>query len=182
MGSFSPLLLRPSAIFATPTPPEPKPNGDQRDDSWAAALVTDVYHGLSGVAHGEAKYLQIMEQVPKTRKLARHAYDQAPVIGYGTYYVKRCWGRVPIEPDGSAHFLLPAMKEVYLQVLDAEGRELQRQTSSIQVAPAKRASCIGCHEPRNAAPPSPPPCLWRPGSRPLGPFRPPGRTTGGSIS
>ena len=98
------------------------------------------------------RYLQIMEQLPKTQQFARRAYDQSPVMGYGTYYAKRCWGRVPIESDGSAHFELPALREVYLQVLDAEGRELQRQTSSLQVMPGEVRSCIGCHEPRGMAP------------------------------
>jgi hypothetical protein len=116
-------------------------------------MVVNVYHGLPAAARGQAKYLQVMEQVPQRHTVGRRAYDQAPVIGYGTYYAKRCWGRVPIEPDGSAYFQLPALREVYLQVLDAEGRELQRQTSSIQVMPDEQRSCLGCHEPRNQAPP-----------------------------
>ena len=113
-----------------------------------------------------------MEQMPKTHAGTRRAYDQSPVMGYGTYYAKRCWGRVPIEPDGSAHFELPALREVYLQVLDAEGRELQRRTSSIQVMPGEVRSCIGCHEPRTAAPPATSPlpiAARRPPTRPVPP-------------
>ena len=97
---------------------------------------------------------------------------KAPVMGYGTYYAKRCWGRVPIEPDGSAHFELPALREVYLQVLDAEGRELQRQTSSIQVLPGEVRGCIGCHEPRGEAPSASSPlplAARRPPTRPVPP-------------
>ncbi|MHB8861128.1 MAG: HzsA-related protein [Pirellulaceae bacterium] len=163
IGSYSPLLLRPQAIFATSPAHHRITNHDRQQNQWGTALVTDVYQGLSGIAgiaRGQAKYLQIMEQVPKSHEVARRAYDQSPVMGYGTYYAKRCWGRVPIEPDGSAHFDLPALREVYLQVLDAEGRELHRQTSSIQVMPGEVRSCLGCHEPRSAAPPaSSPPTL-----------------------
>ncbi len=180
MGSYSPLWLRPHTVFATAPAQHPAANCGSRENQWGTALVADVYQGLSGIARGQAKYLQIMEQLPKTREVARRAYDQSPVMGYGTYYAKRCWGRVPIEPDGSAHFELPALREIYLQVLDAEGRELQRQTSSIQIMPGEVRGCIGCHEPRNAAPAvsSPLPLAAR---RPPTPCVPPPWTDQGLI-
>lgn len=142
------------------------------DTTWGTALVVDIYQGLPAETEGKAKYLQVMEQVPRQHTVPRRAYDQGPVMGYGTYYAKRCWGRVPIEPDGSAYFELPALREVYLQVLDAEGRELQRQTSSIQVMPGEQRSCVGCHEPRNLAPPTArtqPLAARRPPTRPIAP-------------
>ena len=37
-------------------------------------------------------------------------------------------------------------------MLDAEGRELQRMTSALQVMPDERISCIGCHEARQTSP------------------------------
>ena len=172
LGSVCPLPLRPRAVFATPPVQPPAATGDGLASAWGTALVADVYRGLSGIQRGEAKYLQIMEQVPKTHEFTRRAYDQSPVMGYGTYYAKRCWGRVPIEPDGSAHFELPALREVYLQVLDAEGRELQRQTSSLQVMPGEMRSCSGCHEPRSATPSmrsSLPLAARRPPTRPVPP-------------
>jgi mono/diheme cytochrome c family protein len=43
-------------------------------------------------------------------------------------------------------------REIYFQVLDAEGRELQRMTSAMQLMPGETQTCIGCHEPRNMAP------------------------------
>ena len=120
--------------------------------AWGTVLVADVYRGLTNIERGRVKYIQIMQQMPKLKDLTHRAYDQSPVMGYATYYAKRCWGRVPVEADGSAHFMAPALKEVYLQVLDAEGRELQRMTSAIQLMPGETQSCIGCHEPRNMAP------------------------------
>ena len=109
-----------------------------------------------------------MEQVRKSEDLVSRAYDQSPVMSYGTYYAKRCWGTVPVEEDGSAHFLAPALREIYFQVLDAEGRELQRMTSGVQVMPGERISCIGCHEPRQWSPPAA-------GRIPLAARRPPRR-------
>ncbi len=73
-----------------------------------------------------------MEQVRKTEDIpvtphivdfGPRAYDQSPLMSYGTYYAKRCWGTVPVEDDGSAHFQVPALREVYFQACDAEGRD-----------------------------------------------------------
>jgi hypothetical protein len=98
------------------------------------------------------KSIRVMEQVRKTEDLVSRAYDQSPVMSYGTYYAKRDWGTVPVEEDGSAHFRVPALREIYFQVLDGEGRELQRMTSALQVMPGERISCIGCHEARQTSP------------------------------
>ena len=116
-------------------------------------LLGDVYQGLEPViTRGRVKSIRVMEQVRKTEDLVSRAYDQSPVMSYGTYYAKRDWGTVPVEEDGSAHFRVPALREIYFQVLDAEGRELQRMTSALQLMPGERVSCIGCHEPRQSSP------------------------------
>ncbi|HUT14307.1 MAG TPA: hypothetical protein VMY42_27725 [Thermoguttaceae bacterium] len=153
MDCFGPLPLRPSQ--APPGVAALEHDGDPREDhlQWGKVLVADVYQGLTGIERGRVKYIQVMEQVRKTSDLTHRAFDQSPVMSYGTYYAKRCWGRVPVEPDGSAHFRVPALREIYFQVLDAEGRELQRQTSAVQLMPGETQSCIGCHERRNWAPP-----------------------------
>jgi len=111
-----------------------------------------------------------MEQMRKTRDLAGRAYDQSPVMSYGTYYAKRSWGTVPVEADGSAYFRVPALREIYFQALDAEGRELQRMTSAVQLMPGERLGCVGCHEPRQTTPPAGTPV-------PLAARRPPVRPT-----
>ncbi len=118
--------------------------------SMGTFVLVDVYEGLApAVKRGEVKYLRIMEQLRKTSDLDSRAYDQSPVMSYGTYYAKRSWDTVPVLPDGSAYFTAPALKEIYFQVLDSEGRELQRMTSAIQLMPGEKRSCIGCHENRN---------------------------------
>ncbi|MFH1268065.1 MAG: hypothetical protein ABIK89_20295 [Planctomycetota bacterium] len=119
MGCYNPLLLRPRSVFATPVATGSEASTDDgQTDAWATVLIADVYRGLSGIRRGRAAEIQIMEQVPKSHEFSRRARDQSPVMGYGTYYAKRVWGRVPIEPDGSAYFEAPALKEIYLQVLE----------------------------------------------------------------
>lgn len=119
-----------------------------------SVFLVDVYHGMeSQVPRGTIKTLRIMEQIRKTEELVDRAFDQSPVMSYGTYYAKRNWGEVPIEDDGSAFFTVPALREIYFQVLDDQGREVHRMTSALQVMPGEKVGCIGCHENRDTAPP-----------------------------
>jgi mono/diheme cytochrome c family protein len=120
---------------------------------WGTYLLVDAHRGLDGIERGRAKRLRVMEQVRKTEDLVSRAFDQSPVMSYGTYYAKRSWGTVPLAEDGSAHFKVPALREIYFQILDADGRELQRMTSGSQVMPGQTVTCIGCHEPRSETPP-----------------------------
>lgn len=117
--------------------------------------LTDVFRGIEHkIPRERPKSLRILEQIRKTEDIRDRAFDQSPVMGYGTYYAKRHWGEVPLEEDGSAHFIVPALREIYFQLLDEEGRELHRMTSAVQVMPGERTGCIGCHESRDSAPPS----------------------------
>jgi hypothetical protein len=135
-----------------PTSPQELNDPDNKNLTGTLILM-NVNEGLQGLVEpGKIVALRIMEQIRKTEDLVKRAYDQSPVMSYGTYYAKRDWGTVPIEPDGSAHFVVPALREIYLQGLDSEGREVFRMTSALQVMPGERLSCTGCHENRDAAP------------------------------
>ena len=152
VGCYNPLPIaareRPPQIAAFPISAQSK-----SDTEWGTLLLADVYRGLPKDLRGRVKYVQVMEQMPKLADLTRRAYDQSPVMSYATYYAKRVWGRVEVETDGSAHFRAPALREIYLQILDEEGRELHRMTTALQLMPGETLSCIGCHEHRHTAPP-----------------------------
>ncbi len=62
-------------------------------------------------------------------------------------------GIVPVEPDGSAYFEVPAGRAVYWQALDADGRLVQSMRTFVQAAPGTTRSCIGCHEHKFTAAP-----------------------------
>ena len=153
---YFPIALQPKAtpayipdrVEAVASAPDSTQNGQT-----GTFMLADAYQGLEPmIARGRIKSIRVMEQVRKTEDLLSRAYDQSPVMSYGTYYAKRDWGTVPIEADGSAYFRVPALREIYFQVLDDEGRELQRMTSAVQVMPGERVSCTGCHEPRQTSP------------------------------
>lgn len=130
-------------------------HGDFQDTSRLSGTVflADVYEGIEEkIPRGSVETLRIMEQMRKTEELFDRAFDQSPVMSYGTYYAKRHWGEVPVEEDGSAFFTVPALREIYFQILDEEGRELHRMTSAVQLMPGETLGCVGCHESRDAAP------------------------------
>jgi hypothetical protein len=52
---------------------------------------------------------------------------------------------VPVEPDGSAHFNVPANRSIFFQALDKDFRELQRERTYVNYRPGEIRSCIGCH-------------------------------------
>jgi hypothetical protein len=64
-------------------------------------------------------------------------------------------GTVPVEEDGSAHFVAPAGKVLYFQALDERGLAVQSMKSAAYLAPGERLVCQGCHERRYRAPTSP---------------------------
>ncbi|HID76688.1 MAG TPA: hypothetical protein EYP56_11920 [Planctomycetaceae bacterium] len=133
----------------------------------ASLLLIDVCRGLPGVPRRRARYLRILEDVP------RKGVPTGGVIctsGTQIYTVKRILGTVPIETDGSACFLVPANRNVYFQVLDEAQREIQRMRSVVCLKSGEQRTCIGCHEPRMEAPPSRPALASsRPPSRPVPP-------------
>ena len=113
-------------------------------------LLLDVYRGLEpAVPRGSVKRLRIVQIFPKTTP-----YANAPRIGAaGEENARAILGTVPVEPDGSAYFTLPASKPVLFQALDANGFAVQTMRSLTYVQAGERISCIGCHEDRRTAPP-----------------------------
>lgn len=113
-------------------------------------LLVNVYDGLSGVAAGSVKRLRIVGVPAKVQPQMNR-----PNVGVTHEDPGKCvLGTVPIERDGSAYFRLPAGVNVLFQALDARGRAVQTMRTITYVQPGQTLSCIGCHEPRNAAPPT----------------------------
>ena len=152
IGSFMPMPLK--------SRPKPQVLASNRDpdlakNNKAACIVQNVYHGMEGIQPGQAKYLRIVEQVPRPWTARRTAgevgYDQqhAVISQDASLGLKVQHGIVPIEADGSAYFLVPADRNIYLQVLDSNFMELQRERTYVNYRPGERRSCVGCHETPN---------------------------------
>lgn len=145
------------------TPPQTlpsAPSNTETNNAETALLMQDVYRGLTGVEKGTAKFLRVLEDVP------RKSVPEGGVITTAAteiYTVKRILGTVPIDPDGSAHFLVPANRNIYFEVLDDQYREIQRMRSVVCVKPGENRTCVGCHESRQTTPPN---VKWTAASRP----------------
>jgi len=156
LSAFEPVPVRPR-----PVPPAVVPRQShevvrphREPEGTGAFYVADVYQGLPGIARGEVKYLRVIEEVPKPVSADCPGFAiQYPVISNrGHLALKRLLGTVPVEPDGSAHFTVPANTALYFSALDENFMEIQRMRSFTMVAPGERFGCVGCHEPKHSAP------------------------------
>jgi hypothetical protein len=141
-----PLRWRPSPQVLPPVPAAADAANGQ-----ATILISDIHEGLDGVARGEPRYLRIIEDIPRK---GVHAGGVVLTSGSGIYTVKRIVGTVPIDADGSAHFMVPANRNLYFEVLDQNQLEIQRMRSVVCFKPGENRTCVGCHESPVMAPPN----------------------------
>ncbi|MHC4518526.1 MAG: HzsA-related protein [Planctomycetota bacterium] len=169
--------IKPPALASTEEP-------DLAKQGLAEMIVTDIYNGLTGIRRGEVKYLRINEQVPRPwgarRRWGGDEYDQQHAcITKDTHLgLKVQHGIVPVYEDGSAHFVVPADRSIFFQVLDENYMELQRERTFVNYRPGETRACVGCHERNIDAAPlgaKPPLALATPPDKP-GPQ--PGERTG----
>ncbi|MHC4252802.1 MAG: HzsA-related protein, partial [Planctomycetota bacterium] len=115
-------------------------------------LIGDVRLGrkMEGVKPGEITKLLVLETLPKP---INYTGGMDPMSYGGTFTLERIVGTVPVEPDGSAHFELPADRAFFFVALDENNLSVKRMQSFLSVAPGETTSCVGCHESRTQAMP-----------------------------
>jgi hypothetical protein len=140
--SACPIQPRPMPPILASTLPEGK--GPETGEM----TLVDVYQGLGSIPRGHIKELRIVQIFPKTTHVAG-----APPIGLaGEENGRAILGTVPVEPDGSARFTVPARRPILFQALDADGFAYQTMRSVTYVQPGEKVACVGCHENRASAP------------------------------
>jgi len=118
--------------------------------------VADVYvgAGMEKIERGTVKWLRVVES-PEKRFWTQQSWNgsgtQAPGMAWNDFNNKRILGTVPVEPDGSAYFAVPADAFVYFQLLDGRGMMIQSMRSGTIARPGETTGCIGCHEGRRTA-------------------------------
>jgi formylglycine-generating enzyme required for sulfatase activity len=145
-------LLEPVPLRATQKPPVVPDKVDlARDD--ATVYMSDVYTGpgLKDVPRGTVRQMRLF-----TYHFAYHGVGgQINRVGLdGPWDIKRVLGTVPVEPDGSAYFRVPANTPISVQPLDDKGQALQLMRSWMTAMPGETLSCAGCHEKQNTPPPA----------------------------
>jgi hypothetical protein len=112
----------------------------------AVCLLANVYQGMEGVQPGEVKWLRINEALPRYWSTGRRwepAVDSS--MWKASLWPRVQWGVVPVEKDGSAHFVVPANRSIFFQALDGNFREIQRERTYVNYVPGETRSCTGCH-------------------------------------
>jgi hypothetical protein len=156
--------FRPMPLVARDIPPviPSHKNQELAENNLAECIVTNVYSGMAGVEKGSIKYLRVLEQIPRPWGARRFykpnytqdEYDQQHVtISKDTHLgLKIQHGVVTVEDDGSARFLVPAERNIFLQALDADFKAIQTERTYVNYMPGEVRSCIGCHESTSQAP------------------------------
>jgi hypothetical protein len=144
-----------SCMYPVPFARRPVPPGipstlDENLGDEGEFVLTDVRQSLFPLpASREIRRLRIFQVLPKT---TTHIANK-PRLGYANAESARMMlGTIPVEPDGSAYFRVPARKPLYFQAVDQAGRAVQSMRSIAYLQPGERRSCIGCHEPRGTTP------------------------------
>jgi len=151
ISCFIPVPLR-----ARPRPPV-LPDAIDLTKDYATCAVSDASFGSEEIA-GRIRYLRIAEPIgwpyDNQRGGQRYVEDHNCQKPSGEKRIADNWtavrilGDVPVEPDGSAHFRVPADTAVYFQLLDENRMELRRMRSFISFQPGEQRACAGCHESR----------------------------------
>jgi len=141
--------LWPVPLCPRPRPPELPSLAEPTDGREGTFLVRDAHLAWPPLPPGSVKRLRIVQVLPKT---TWHIND--PMVGLASASPgKQVLGTVPVESDGSAYFRAPAGIALAFQALDGSGRAMQVMRSVTYLQPGEKTSCVGCHEPRMAAPP-----------------------------
>jgi len=142
-------LFEPVPLRARPTPPVV---ADRTEPGRKDALVylVDIYSGpgLKGIPRGTVKRLRLVGYQFSYRGMG----GLLGSVGMdGPWDCKRVLGTVPVKPDGSALFHVPAYTPIAVQPLDEQGQALQLMRSWFTAMPGEVLSCTGCHEHGNTS-------------------------------
>ncbi len=109
--------------------------------------VEDVYQSSTPFPRGTIKALRINQIISKP---TRSSPTRSLVANQ---LVKKVLGTVQVNADGSVAFEAPSDQALQFQLLDEHGMAVLTMRSLVYLQPGEKAACVGCHEPRNSAPP-----------------------------
>ncbi len=178
IGCMNPIPLR-----AQPLPPAPADNlvevptqggiqpGAEGEGTMAVMNVYDYQRGWpEGTTIASLRILQLLPcAVPSGGPRPHETGRRIAEAGDSLVPCRWVLGTVPVEADGSAHFTVPAYRELFFQALDERGMALTSMRSATHVRAGETLMCQGCHENKSQASPPPsalPLALRRPPSVP----------------
>jgi hypothetical protein len=165
VGALSPIPLRPRPM--PHLPPEQVAEVKRDENATSTIAVINTYDSLLPWPEGtKIKSLRVIQILPMSVPSGGPPHEIGLRLPQGRDSVilaRYVLGTVPVEEDGSAHFVVPAMRELFFQALDKDGLAIQSMRSSTYLQKGERLVCQGCHEPKSASPraPATPPVALR---------------------
>lgn len=167
IACLSPIPLR--ATRRPVSPPELVKRGPDSNPATRPAAVTkepegtialiNVYDSIAPWPEGtRIKALRVLQVVPMSVPSGGPPHEtgmRVALAGDSVVPVRYVLGTVPVEEDGSAHFRVPANKEMFFQALDERGLAVQSMRSATYLHEGERLVCAGCHEPKYRSPQPP---------------------------
>ena len=148
-----------NAWYAMPLKPRPVPtivpdkvdwpkigSGEQPKPGYLYS--NNVFDNAPEILKEKGKAIRVVQMDPKnyTTWVKTVQHDGPAVSVFQAEGVKRILGTVPIEPDGSIYFELPAGRYVYFEMLDENGMAIHVMRTFTNVMPGEIRGCFGCHE------------------------------------
>lgn len=166
--------IEPVPVQKLPIPPV-IPDRVRPGKKEANIFISDIYEGpgLKDIPRDSVKALRLFTYTYGHNRGLAGLYG---VIGMdGPWDMRRILGTVPVEPDGSASFKVPANTPISIQPLDEEGKAMQIMRSWFTARPGEQLGCVGCHEAPNTAPPMRMPAAARKAPASITPWKGPVR-------
>jgi hypothetical protein len=139
--------FEPMPVSARPRPPVLSSHvADQPQATTGVFYVQDIYQSTQDLPRGTIRRLRVNQLIPQPTQ--RVPYSS--VVAFEV--LKRVLGTVPVDENGSVAFEAPAGVPLQFQALDENGLAVMTMRTFTHLQRGEQASCIGCHEPRNASP------------------------------
>jgi hypothetical protein len=156
IAAQSPIPLRPR--IRPPIIPDESIRLAADEPAQATLALVNVYDTATPWSEDiKIKALRVYQIIPMSVPSGAPPHEislREPTAGDSVVLARYVLGTVPVEADGSAHFTVPARKELFFQALDKNGLAVQSMRSATYLQPGERLVCQGCHEPRLRAPKS----------------------------
>jgi len=160
IGCMNPIPLRPHPLARIPAPMLAEAAEREAvcigDEGQATMAVINVYdHQKAWPEDTKIHALRILQVLPcAVPSGGLRPHETGKRIAEAADSVVPCrWvlGTVPVEADGSAHFTVPAYRELFFQALDERGMAITSMRSATHARHGERLVCQGCHEHKSQA-------------------------------
>ncbi len=149
-------LVAPELVRRGPeTDPAARPRLPARNPEATVALVNIYDSRKPWPAGTKIKQIRVLQVLPMSVPSGAPPHETAlrvATAGDSVVPVRYVLGTAPVEEDGSAHFIVPANKELFFQAIDQDGLAVQSMRSATYLHEGERLVCLGCHEPKHRSP------------------------------